>query len=60
MRNLELDLGTSADLETKLDIEKLLKSKPLKKELQQLPPEIRKRLESALRKAHFPAAKVKR
>jgi hypothetical protein len=57
MRNLELDLGT--DVGTKLDIEQLLNSEPLKQELDQLPPEIRRQLESALRKAQFPASKVK-
>jgi hypothetical protein len=58
MRNLELDLGT--DSGTKLDIEQLLNSEPLKKELDQLPPKIRKQLESALRKAQWSASKVRR
>ena len=58
VRTLELDLGT--DLRTKLDIEQLLNSEPLKKELEQLPPEFRKQLESMLRQAQMPAPKVRR
>jgi hypothetical protein len=57
MRNLELDLGT--DLGTNPDIERLLNSEPLKTELKRLPPDVRKQLESALRKTRFPASNIK-
>jgi hypothetical protein len=58
MRNLELDLGT--DVGTKREIEQLLRSERFKKELQQLPPDVRKQLKSALRKTRLPLSNVKK